>query len=110
MWLPDRAWAPRPEHWADGSFLVHDDAGRALLGAPRRSMLDRGGLAYTEDVKQIWSGRVAQAAGKYGEHAPMATVCCNACRTCATANILSAVAAASLVSLTAARRILLRRG
>jgi hypothetical protein len=32
---------------------------------------------------------MAQAAGKYGEHAPMAAVCCNACRTCATTNIAS---------------------
>jgi hypothetical protein len=31
---------------------------------------------------------MAQAAGKYGEHAPMAAVCCNACRTCVTTNIL----------------------
>jgi len=44
-------------------------------------------------VKQIWTGRMAQAAGKYGEHAPMATVCCNACRTCTTTNILGLVVA-----------------
>jgi hypothetical protein len=30
-----------------------------------------------------------QATSKYGEHAPMAAVCCNACRTCATTNIAS---------------------
>jgi hypothetical protein len=30
-----------------------------------------------------------QATSKYGEHAPMAAVCCNACRTCATTNGLS---------------------
>ena len=35
-------------------------------GAPRRPTHQR---AYTEDVKQVWSGRMAQAAGKYGEHA-----------------------------------------
>jgi hypothetical protein len=40
-------------------------------------------------MKQIWTGRVAQAAGKYGEHAPMAAVCCNACRTCTTTNLIS---------------------
>jgi hypothetical protein len=40
-------------------------------------------------VKTIWTGRVAQAAGKYGENAPMATVCCNACRTCVTTNLIS---------------------
>jgi hypothetical protein len=32
---------------------------------------------------------MAQAAGKYSEHAPMATVCCNACRTCVTTNALA---------------------
>ena len=40
-------------------------------------------------MKQIWTGRMAQAAGKYGEIAPTATVCCNTCRTCATTNLLS---------------------
>jgi hypothetical protein len=39
---------------------------------------------------------VAQAAGKYGEHAPVAGVCCNACRTCATTNVLSLALAALL--------------
>jgi hypothetical protein len=37
---------------------------------------------------------MAQAAGKYGEHAPMATVCCNACRTCVTTNVLALVTGA----------------
>jgi hypothetical protein len=32
---------------------------------------------------------MAQAAGKYGEHAPMTAVCCNACRTCVTTNALT---------------------
>jgi hypothetical protein len=40
-------------------------------------------------MKQIWTSRIGQAAGKYGEHAPMAAVCCNACRTCVTTNVLS---------------------
>jgi hypothetical protein len=39
-------------------------------------------------VKTIWTGRVAQAAGKYGENAPMAAVCCNACRTCIQTNLI----------------------
>jgi hypothetical protein len=39
-------------------------------------------------VKEIWTGRVSQAAAKYGEQAPMATVCCNACRTCVTTNLI----------------------
>jgi len=37
---------------------------------------------------------MAQTAGKYGENAPMATVCCNACRTCVTTNVLGIVSAA----------------
>jgi hypothetical protein len=32
---------------------------------------------------------MVQAAAKYGDHAPTATVCCNACRTCVTTNILA---------------------
>jgi hypothetical protein len=36
---------------------------------------------------------MAQAAGKYGENAPLAAVCCNACRTCITTNILGLVTA-----------------
>jgi hypothetical protein len=36
---------------------------------------------------------MAQVAGKYGESAPMAAVCCNACRTCVTTNILGVVTA-----------------
>src|SRR5439155_23470702 len=42
-------------------------------------------------MTQIWTGRVAQAAGKYGENAPMAAVCCNACRTCVTTNVIGIV-------------------
>ena len=37
----------------------------------------------------IWQGRLTRAAAKYGDQAPMATVCCNACRTCATTNLLA---------------------
>jgi hypothetical protein len=32
---------------------------------------------------------MAQAAGKYGEHAPVVMTCCNACRTCVTTNVLT---------------------
>jgi hypothetical protein len=39
-------------------------------------------------VKEIASGRLGQVAAKYGEHAPMATACCNACRTCITSNLI----------------------
>jgi hypothetical protein len=51
---------------------------------------------------------MAQAAGKYGEHAPMATVCCNACRTCVQTNLiglaLSAVTAVGVAAGRVARR------
>ncbi len=47
---------------------------------------------------------MAQAAGKYGEHAPMAAVCCNACRTCTTTNLIGlGMAAAGGVSLAVVR-------
>jgi TctA family transporter len=39
-------------------------------------------------VKQIATMRASQVAARYGEHAPMATACCNACRTCVQTNIL----------------------
>ena len=39
-------------------------------------------------MRQIATLRVTQATAKYGEHAPMAAVCCNACRTCVQTNIL----------------------
>jgi hypothetical protein len=40
-------------------------------------------------AKTLWQVRMAQAASKYGEQAPMAAVCCNACRTCTTTNLLA---------------------
>jgi hypothetical protein len=48
-------------------------------------------------MKQIWTGRVAQVAGKYGENAPTAAVCCNACRTCLTTNLIG-IATAGLAA------------
>jgi hypothetical protein len=55
-------------------------------------------------VKQIWTGRTAQLAGKYGEAAPAATVCCNVCRTCLTTNLVAlAAATASAIGLGAAQ-------
>ena len=61
----------------------------------RAARPDEAGVRQNEIVKTIWTGRMAQAAGKYGKHAPMATACCNACRTCVTTNIVAAGAAAS---------------
>jgi hypothetical protein len=34
---------------------------------------------------------MAQAAGKYGEMAPTATICCNVCRTCVQTNGIALV-------------------
>jgi hypothetical protein len=56
-------------------------------------------------MKQIWTGRVAQAAGRYGEHAPMATVCCNACRTCVTTNIVGLLSGGAIAAALSARRL-----
>jgi hypothetical protein len=59
-------------------------------------------------MKVVWEGRMVQAAGKYGEHAPMATVCCNACRTCVQTNLiglaLGALTAAGVAAGRFARR------
>jgi hypothetical protein len=63
-------------------------------------------------VRTIATGRLAQTAAKYGEHAPMATVCCNACRTCVTTNIVgiaTAVVAGAGLAVTSAVRRLVRR-
>jgi hypothetical protein len=55
-------------------------------------------------MKQIWTGRIAQAAGRYGEQAPMATVCCNVCRSCITTNLIGfATAGLATLSLGLAR-------
>jgi hypothetical protein len=45
-------------------------------------------------MKAVWQGRMTRVAATYGEHAPMATACCNACRTCVQTNLLSAGMAA----------------
>jgi hypothetical protein len=57
-------------------------------------------------MKQFWSGRVASAAGRYGDHAPMAAVCCNACRACVTTNIIGLAVAGAGGALVFARRLL----
>jgi hypothetical protein len=44
-------------------------------------------------MKQFATVRLAQTASRVGEHAPLATACCNACRTCVTTNILTVVTA-----------------
>lgn len=56
---------------------------------------------------------MAQAAGKYGENAPMAAVCCNACRTCVTTNIIgmamAGIAGAGYAAANFARRRFAKR-
>jgi hypothetical protein len=43
-------------------------------------------------MKQFATARLSQAAGKYAEHAPIATACCMTCRTCITSNLLGLAA------------------
>lgn len=65
---------------------------RAVIkGAPSSGPRLSSCSTYTSGVKQIWTGRIGQVAGKYGEHAPVVTACCNACRTCVTTNALTLV-------------------
>ena len=52
---------------------------------------------------------MAQAAAKYGEHAPTATVCCNACRTCVQTNLLG-IGMAAVVAAGAGITRFARRG
>jgi hypothetical protein len=60
-------------------------------------------------VKTIWTGRAVQAAARYGEHAPMAAVCCNACRTCVSTNVIGlavgGITAAGITVWAAAKRL-----
>jgi hypothetical protein len=59
-------------------------------------------------MKQFATARLAQAAGKYAEHAPMATACCNACRTCVQTNILTLAAGVGIGSVAVVRRFVKR--
>ena len=63
---------------------------------------------YAASVKTILTQRVAQAATKYGDQAPMAAVCCNACRTCTTTNLLALVSGAGLAVVYAVGRFAMR--
>jgi hypothetical protein len=40
-------------------------------------------------MKTFATGKLSQAAAKYGENAPMAATCCNACRTCVQTNLIA---------------------
>ena len=63
-------------------------------------------------MKAVWQGRVVQATSRYGEHAPMAAVCCNACRTCVSTNVISlafaAVGGAGIAAWVGAKRLVTR--
>ena len=59
-------------------------------------------------MKQIATGRIGMAAARYGEHAPMATACCNACRACVTTNVVG-IATAALAGVGLSLGRLLRR-
>jgi hypothetical protein len=59
-------------------------------------------------VKQIATMRVSQVAARYGEHAPMATACCNACRTCVQTNVVGIALGAVAALGPAAKRIVRR--
>jgi hypothetical protein len=60
-------------------------------------------------LKTIWTGRVNEAAAKYGEHAPMVAVCCNACRTCVSTNVIALGWAAMAGAGLAVARVFRRR-
>ena len=55
-------------------------------------------------MKTVWQGRAMQVAARYGDHAPMAAVCCNACRTCTTTNLLALAAGVGMGALYAVGR------
>jgi hypothetical protein len=58
-------------------------------------------------MKRIATLRVSQIAARYGEHAPMATACCNTCRTCVQTNLITiALGAAGVAGRRLARRLL----
>jgi hypothetical protein len=59
-------------------------------------------------MKQIATLRLAQTASKVGEHAPLATACCNACRTCVTTNLLTVATAGFAAAGVALSRVVRR--
>jgi hypothetical protein len=60
-------------------------------------------------MRQIATLRASQVAARYGEHAPMATACCNACRTCVQTNLLGIALGAFAAAGTGLRRLATRR-
>jgi len=60
-------------------------------------------------MKTFATGKLSQAAAKYGENAPMAAVCCNACRTCVLTNLITLGLAAVVGAGAAVARIFPRQ-
>lgn len=56
-------------------------------------------------MRDLWQGRLTRAAARYGDQAPMATVCCSACRTCVTTNVLALATGAGLGAVYALGRL-----
>jgi hypothetical protein len=56
-------------------------------------------------MRQFATARLAQATGKYAEHAPVATACCMTCRTCITSNLIGLVTVPLLAIAAGVRRI-----
>ena len=56
-------------------------------------------------MKQIATLRMTEVTARYGEHAPMATACCNACRTCVQTNLLGLAVGAFAAVGVAAKRV-----
>ena len=52
--------------------------------------------SYNDSVKTFATGKISQAAAKYGQNAPMAATCCNACRTCVQTNLIALGLAAAV--------------
>jgi hypothetical protein len=59
-------------------------------------------------VRTIATGRINQAAARYGEHAPMAATCCNACRACVQTNLMAGVLAAAVAAAAGIARLVRR--
>ena len=61
-------------------------------------------------MKHIATLKVTQVAARYGEHAPLATACCNACRTCVQTNLVGLVfGAVATLGVGIRRRLSLRK-
>ena len=61
--------------------------------------------SYTRGVKLISTGRLNDAAARYGEHAPMAATCCNACRTCVQTNLIALAVGLGMAAVAWATRL-----